>query len=93
MRKRKQQNTNHNEEADSEADNSDSTYKKWKQAWRQTTIANKATVIASVIVACATLVYATVACFQLIAINEGNRFSRDALASVQRAFITYRTMT
>lgn len=60
---------------------------RWVQSWRQTTIANKAVAFASVIVALATVIYAIVSSFQLAALRESNRINRDALETVQRAFL------
>jgi len=64
-------------------------FSKWWQSWRQTTIANKAVAMASIIVAVATVVYAVVSSFQLSALRKSNRINRDALESVQRAFVNY----
>jgi hypothetical protein len=87
MTKRKSE--NQEDEADAETNNASSAYKKWKQAWKQTTITNKGIAIASVVVAVATVIYAVVACYQLSAINEANRFSRESLEAVQRSFLTF----
>lgn len=62
---------------------------RWLQSWRQTTIANKSIAIASITVAAATVVYAIVSSGQLSALRESNRINREALASVQRAFLSF----
>ncbi len=64
---------------------------RWLQSWRQTTIANKATAIAGLVVAAATVIYAIVASSQLSELRDSNRINREALESVQRAFVTFST--
>ncbi len=77
-----------NEEA-GDGDTAIQVWNKWKQAWAATHIANKAVAIATAVAALAAVVYAIVACYQLSAINEANRFNRESLVSVQRAFVTF----
>src|SRR5664279_699440 len=80
---------NDKRESDEETANAESTHKKWKQAWKQTTIANKSMVIASVLIAVSTAIYAGVASYQLAALRESNATNREALVSVQRAFLSF----
>jgi len=62
---------------------------RWMQSWRQSTITNKFIAIASGIVAAATVVYAIVAYWQWQALLDSNKTNREALISVQRAFLTF----
>jgi hypothetical protein len=70
-------------------DNAKGVWKKWRVAWTNTHVANKAVAIATSVAALASVIYAVVAVFQLVALDESNRFNREALVSVQRAFITF----
>jgi hypothetical protein len=62
-------------------------YIKWRQKWKDMTAANKLIVFFTGVIAICTLVYAVVSAFQLEAVIDSNKINRDALTSVQRAFL------
>jgi hypothetical protein len=66
-----------------------SRYKKWRKKWRDMTTANKLMVSFTGVIAACTVVYAVVAYCQWTALLDSNKTNRDALESVQRAFVLF----
>lgn len=64
-------------------------YIRWVQKWRNMTLANKFMVSFTGIIAASTIVYAVVAYCQWTALLSSNQISREAVESVQRAFISF----
>lgn len=65
-------------------------YKKLREKWRNMTPANRFIVSFTGVTAFCTLVYAVVSCFMLSSLRESNCINRQALKSVQRAFVSVR---
>jgi hypothetical protein len=66
-------------------------YEEWQKKWKNMTLANKLMVSFTGVIALCTVIYAVVAYFQWTALIESNKINRDALESVQRAYVNFST--